>query len=79
MAKKDKELKTPRVGDRVVTIDLYQGVGRKGVRLNVFSDPAKKLAWVKFDDGEVEGVYLKSLVKEKDYPRTLAYKILKND
>jgi hypothetical protein len=70
-------LPTPRVGERIATVDVYYGFGRKGVRLPGFSDPAKRLAWVKFDDGETLGVATQGMVKEKDYPKTVAYKLLK--
>ena len=70
------KLPNPKVGDRIVTVDFYYGIGRKGKRLSGFSDPMHRLAWVKFDDGETLGVPLSGMVREKDYPKTTVYSIM---
>jgi len=51
-------------------------LGRRGKRLEGFSDPVNKLAWVQWDDGETSGAFLKDLVSEKDYPRTALYQLM---
>ena len=70
MHKKSKsdKLPTPKVGERVVSFWL-DNIGRRGVRLSGFSDPANKMAWVKWDDGETSGEFLKYLGREKDYAK----------
>jgi len=72
---KSNELSTPKVGERVVSY-WFENIGRRGVRLSGFSDPAKRMAWVKWDDGETSGEFLKSLGREKDYPKSNLAKIL---
>lgn len=73
--KKSNKPSTPKVGERVVSYWL-NNIGRRGVRLEGFSDPARRMAWVKWDDGEVSGEFLKSLGREKDYPTSNLAKIL---
>lgn len=73
---KTKKLPTPKVGERVVSTWM-DNIGRKGRRMSGFSDPKKQLAWVRWDDGEESGEYLKCLVREKDYPKTALYHLLK--
>mgnify|MGYP001559254179 FL=1 len=69
------EFPTPKVGERVVDTWMMS-LGRRGVRLEGFSDPAKKMAWVRWDDGETSGEFLKSLMREKDYPKSALCKLL---
>jgi hypothetical protein len=73
---KTSRLPTPKVGERVVSLSLFGSLGRKGVRLEGFSDPANKMAWVRWDDGETSGEFLKDLVAEKDYPKTAYYQMM---
>lgn len=71
--------RTPKVGERVVCVDLFVGIGRKGKRLEGHSDPLKKLVWVKYDDGETLGTPLKSLYVESEYKNSSVYKIMNGD
>jgi len=75
MTKKSSKLPTPRVGDRIVSCSMFSP-GRRGRRLSGFSDPAKRMCWVRWDDGEVSGDFLKDLVREVDYPKTALYHLM---
>lgn len=75
---KNKRLPTPKVGDRVVSASLMN-LGRHGTRLSGYSDPSKRMSWVRWDDGEVSGEFTKSLIREKDYPKTVLYRLLNNN
>jgi len=72
---KTEKLRTPKIFERVVSISMFN-LGRKGKRIEGFSDPAKRMAWVKWDNGEVEGEFLKDLVAESDYPKTALYQLM---
>jgi hypothetical protein len=70
-----KTIRTPRVGERVVNTAMW-GLGRKGRREEGYSDPAKKMAWVRWDDGKTEGEFLKDLIPETEYANTTLYCLL---
>jgi hypothetical protein len=65
-------LPTPKVGERVVSVGFFDRFREHGVRQAGFTDPNKLMSWVAWDDGTVSGEFTKSLVREVDYPKTLA-------
>lgn len=73
-----KDLPTPKIGQRVVSV-YFTNLGRRGRRLEGYTDPSHRMVWVKWDDGEVSGEFLNSLVRESDYSKTMAYNLLKDD
>lgn len=60
--------RTPKEGERVASLEYYNGIGRFGKRV-----PGKKikrdrvLAKVHWDDGEIEYENLRALVPENQY------------
>ncbi len=69
-------LPVPRVGERVVSVCLFGRLGAHGKREEGYTDPARQMVWVRWDDGSLEGEFLTQLVREEDWPKTLAYKVM---
>lgn len=60
---------TPSVNSPVVSTSLFGNFGRKGKRLEGYSDPAQKMSWVEWEDGTRSGEFTKNLVSPKTFDK----------
>lgn len=69
-----RHFRIPKVGERVSIEGASRFFGdndNAGIRLEGFSDPGRKMAWVRFDDGRVRGIFLEDLVPASQSDKTL--------